>query len=196
GGARREEEAERKADHDRKFAGMVLARHGATRRGLEPDPMLASFLIDSSRAEHRLEDLALEHTSYKALSEEDVCGRGVKALSLADVPIEAALDYAGERADVVGQLAPLFRELLAQEQLTGVYDTIELPLIPVLIDIERAGVRIDGPALGAQSQKIEQDLAQRTAQIYEAAGGEFNINSPKQLAEILFDRLQLPVLKR
>src|SRR5262249_37331892 len=191
-----EDEAVKKSGHDLKFDAIVLARHGVTLRGLETDTMLASFLLDSSRAGHRLEDLALEHTSYKALSEEDVCGRGVKALSLADVPIEAALDYAGERADVVGQLAPLFRELLAQEQLTGVYDTIELPLIPVLIDIERAGVRIDGPALGPQSQTIEQDLAQRTAQIYEAAGGEFNINSPKQLAEILFDRLQLPVLKR
>jgi len=174
----------------------VLARHGVTLRGLETDTMLASFLLDASRAEHRLEDLALEHTSYKALSEEDVCGRGVKALSLADVPVEAALDYAGERADLVVQLAPRFRELLEQEQLTDVYEQIERPLIPVLVAMERAGVRVDGAALAAQSQKIEQELAQRSAQIFEAAGGEFNINSPKQLAEILFDKLQLPVLKR
>src|SRR5438067_873845 len=191
-----EDEALAKIGHDLKFDAIVLARHGITLRGLETDTMLASFLLDSSRAEHRLEDLALEHTSYKALSEEDVCGRGVKALSLADVPIEAALDYAGERADLVGQLAPRFRELLDQEQLTAVYDTIERPLIPVLIAMERAGVRLDGTALAAQSQKIEQDLSQRTAQIYEVAGGEFNINSPKQLSEILFDKLQLPVLKR
>ncbi|HXI29158.1 MAG TPA: 5'-3' exonuclease H3TH domain-containing protein, partial [Vicinamibacterales bacterium] len=176
-----EDEAIRKTGHDLKFDAIVLARHGITLRGLETDTMLASFLLDSSRAEHLLEDLALEHTSYKALSEEDVCGRGVKALSLADVPVEAALDYAGERADLVGQLAPRFRELLEQEQLTPVYDTIERPLIPVLIAMERAGVRIDGPALGAQSQKIEQELSQRTALIHEAAGGEFNINSPKQL---------------
>src|SRR5256885_10006908 len=158
--------------------------------------MLASFLLDASRVEHRLEDLSLEHTSYKALSDEDVCGRGVKALSLADVPVEAVLDYAGERADLVGQLAPRFRTLLAQDQLTGVYEQIEMPLIPVLIAMERAGVRIDGAALAAQSQKIEQELAERTAQIYAMAGGEFNINSPKQLSEILFDKLQLPVLKR
>jgi DNA polymerase I len=191
-----EDEAVKKSGHDLKFDAIVLARHGVTLRGLETDTMLASFLLDSSRAEHRLEDLALEHTSYKALSEEDVCGRGVKALSLADVPVDAALDYAGERADLVGQLAPRFRELLAQDQLIEVYDTIERPLIPVLVAMERAGVRIDGAALAAQSQKIEQDLSLRTVQIYEAAGGEFNINSPKQLAEILFDRLQLPVLKR
>jgi DNA polymerase I len=191
-----EDEAVKKAGHDLKFDAIVLARHGIMLRGLETDTMLASFLLDASRAEHRLDDLSLEHTSYKALSEEDVCGRGVKALSLADVPVEAALDYAGERADLVVQLAPRFRELLAQEQLTDVYETIERPLIPVLVAMERAGVRIDGPALATQSQKIEQDLAQRTAQIFEAAGGEFNINSPKQLAEILFDKLQLPVLKR
>ncbi|PYR42472.1 MAG: DNA polymerase I [Acidobacteria bacterium] len=114
----------------------------------------------------------------------------------AELPVEAALDYAGERADIVGQLAPRFKELLGQEQLTAVYDTIERPLIPVLVAMERAGVRLDGPALAAQSQKIEQELTLRTAQIYEAAGGEFNINSPKQLSEILFDKLQLPVLKR
>src|SRR5258706_10836686 len=191
-----EDEAVKKAGHDLKFDAIVLERHGVTLRGLDTDTMLASFLLDSSRAEHLLEDLSLEHTSYKALSEEDICGRGVKAVSIAELPVEAALDYAGERADVVGQLAPRLKELLGQEQLTAVYDTIERPLIPVLVAMERAGVRLDGPALAAQSQKIEQELTLRTAQIYEAAGGEFNINSPKQLSEILFDKLQLPVLKR
>ena len=191
-----EDEAIRKVGHDLKFDAIVLARHGVTLRGLDIDTMLASYLIDATRSEHTLEDLALEHTSYKALTEEDVCGRGAKAVSLADLPVEAALDYAGERADLAGQLAPMFRELLTKEQLTEVYETLELPLVPVLIAIERAGVRVDGPALAAQSQQVEQELAQRTAQIFEIAGGEFNINSPKQLAEILFDKLQLPVLKR
>ena len=191
-----EDETIRKDGHDLKFDAIVLARHGVTLRGLDTDTMLASYLVDATRSEHRLEDLALEHTSYKALTEEDVCGRGAKALSLADLPVEAAVDYAGERADLVGQLAPIFRELLAKEQLNEVYETLELPLVPVLVAVERAGIRVDGPALAAQSQKIEQELAQRTARIYEMAGGEFNINSPKQLAEVLFDKLQLPVLKR
>ena len=191
-----EDDTLKKEGHDLKFDTIVLARHGVALRGLDLDTMLASYLLDATRSEHRLEDLALEHTSYKALSEEDVCGRGAKALSLAALPAEAALDYAGERADLIGQLAPIFRELLAKEQLTGVYDTLELPLVPVLVAIERAGIRVDGPALAAQSQKVEQELAQRTAQIYETAGSEFNINSPKQLAEVLFEKLQLPVLKR
>jgi DNA polymerase I len=106
------------------------------------------------------------------------------------------VDYACERADVAGQLTPVFRDLLAKENLAGVYADLELPLVPVLMAIERAGIRVDGPALAAQSHTVEQELAQRTAQIFESAGGEFNINSPKQLAEILFEKLQLPVLKR
>jgi DNA polymerase I len=191
-----EDESVKKAGHDLKFDAIMLARRGVTLRGLDTDTMLASYLIDATRSEHKLEDLALEHTSYKALTEEEVCGRGAKAISLAEVPVEAAVDYACERADIVGQLAPLFRDLLEKEALTDVYETLERPLIPVLIAVERAGIRVDGPALAAQSYKIEQDLAQRTALIYAAAGGEFNINSPKQLAEILFDKLQLPVLKR
>ena len=191
-----EDETVRKEGHDLKFDAIVLARHGVTLRGLDTDTMLASYLVDATRSEHRLEDLALEHTSYKALTEEDVCGRGVKALSLADLPVEAAVDYAGERADLAGQLAPIFRGLLVKEQLNDVYETLELPLVPVLIAVERAGIRVDGGAMAGLSLKVEQDLTRRTARIFEMAGGEFNINSPKQLAEILFDKLQLPVLKR
>src|SRR6266850_772138 len=185
-----------KVGHDLKFDAIMLARHGVTLRGLDIDTMLASYLIDATRSEHKFEDLALEYTSYKAISDEDVCGRGAKAVTLAEVPAEAAVDYAGERADLAGQLVPILREQLATNGLTSVYETLELPLIPVLMAVEQAGIRVDGPLLASQSQKLEQELAQRTAQIYQQAGGEFNIGSPKQLAEILFDRLQLPVLKR
>jgi len=191
-----EDAAVRKIGHDLKFDAIVLARHGVVLQGLDLDTMLASYLIDATRSQHTLEDLALEHTSYKALTEEDLCGRGVKAVSLAEVPAEAAVDYGGERADLAGQLAPLFRDLLVSEHLAEVYETLERPLIPVLMAVERAGVRVDGPALAAQSHQLEHELMQRTAQIYEVAGGEFNIGSPKQLAEVLFDKLQLPVLKR
>jgi DNA polymerase-1 len=185
-----------KIGHDLKFDAILLARHGVGLRGLETDTMIASYLLDATRSEHRLEDLALEHTSYKALTDEDVCGRGVKAVSLADVPVESAVDYACERADIAGQLAPLFHDLLKKEELEGVYTELERPLIPVLVAIERAGVHIDGPALAAQSQHLEQELSRRTTDIYALAGTEFNINSPKQLADVLFEKLQLPVLKR
>jgi DNA polymerase-1 len=156
--------------------------------------MVAGYLIDASP--HDLEDLALEHIRYKAIREEDVCGKGVKALSLADLPPEAVVDFAGERADLAGQLAPIFDERLAALELTDLYATLELPLVPVLVAIERAGVRIDTPALAAQSLHIEQELSALQRQIFVMAGGEFNVNSPKQLAEILFDKMQLPVSRR
>jgi DNA polymerase I len=191
-----EDQALAKDGHDLKFDAILLARHGVTLRGLDTDTMIASYLVDATRSAHRLEDLALEHVSYKALSEEEVCGRGVRAASLSSLPPDAALDYAAERADLAGQLAPRLRELLAADQLEEVYVSLERPLIPVLVAIEQAGIRVDGPALAAQSQRIDHELAARSSQIFGLAGGEFNINSPKQLAEILFDKLQLPALKR
>jgi DNA polymerase I len=185
-----------KSGHDLKFDEIVLARHGVNLAGLGTDTMLASYLLDATRSAHRLEDLSLEHTAYKAIAEEDICGKGVKALTLAGVPVEAIVDYAGERADLVGQLAPLLEERLAKEELNDVYHTLELPLVPVLVAIERAGVHIDSASLLAQSQRVEQELTRLMKQVYEIAGGEFNIGSPKQLAEVLFDKLGLPVLKR
>ncbi|HET9832756.1 MAG TPA: DNA polymerase I [Vicinamibacterales bacterium] len=185
-----------KSGHDLKFDAIVLGRHEIALGGLGTDTMLASYLLDATRNAHKIEDLSLEHTAYRALAEEDICGKGVKALSLAEVPVEAAVDYAGERADLVGQLAPLLSDQLDKEQLTGVYRSLELPLIPVLVDVERAGVRIDVPALLTQSQRVDQELSRLMRQVFELAGGEFNIGSPKQLAEVLFERLQLPVLKR
>src|SRR5207249_4880188 len=122
---------------------------------------------------------------------EDVCGRGAKSVSFAQIPVEAALDYAGERADLAWQLAPALRDLLAREDLETVYEQLEHPLIPVLVDIERAGVRIDGAALASQSQQIDQELNRLAARVFDMAGEEFNINSPKKLGEVLFDKMGL-----
>jgi DNA polymerase-1 len=191
-----EEPAVAKTGHDLKFDAIVLARHGVRLGGLDFDTMIASYLVDATRSTYPLEELALEHTAYKALTEEDVCGKGVKALSIGDIPVEAALDFACERADLAGQLAPILRALLDKEQLTGVYRSLELPLIPVLMAIEQAGVRVDTAALAVQSRQVDLELNRLMKRIYELASGEFNINSPKQLAEVLFDRMGLPVLKR
>ena len=178
-----------KTGHDLKFDAIVLARHGVAMRGLETDTMLASYLLDATRSEHVLEDLALEHAGYKALREEDLCGRGAKAISFAQVPLDRALDFAGERSDLALQMAVPLREQLQKEDLETLYRDLELPLVPVLVDIERAGIRIDGPALSSQSGNIEAELGRLAAKIYEYAGEEFNINSPKKLSEILFDKL-------
>ncbi|MGH9311290.1 MAG: DNA polymerase I, partial [Vicinamibacterales bacterium] len=185
-----------KVGHDLKFDAIVLARHGVVLDGVETDTMLASYLLDATRSSHPLEELAIEHAGYKALREEDVCGRGAKAVSFRSVPIQAALDFAGERADLALQLDPILVALLEREELVTLYRTLEMPLIPVLVHIERAGIRIDGPKLSTHSKHVEQELTARSAQIYEMAGEEFNINSPPQLSKILFDKLQLPTLKR
>jgi DNA polymerase-1 len=186
----------RKLGHDLKFDALLLARHGIVLGGLEFDSMLASYLLDATRPGHPLEESSLEHLGYKALTEEDVCGRGAKAVSFTRVSPEAFLTFAGERADLARQLSNRLAPLLVTDQLQEVYRRLEMPLIPVLADIEQAGIRIDGPALAAQSQHIEQALAQHTARIWELAGEQFNVNSPKQLGEILFEKLKLPALKK
>jgi DNA polymerase I len=180
-----------KIGHDLKFDAILLARNGVALQGLDIDTMLASYLVDATRSSHPLEDLALEHTGYKALTEEDVCGRGAKSISFAQVPIQAALDFAAERSDLALQLSTPLRTLLTKEGLNGLYVDLERPLIPVLMAIERAGVRIDGPALASQSGQIEQELDRLARRIYELSGEAFNINSPKKLGEILFDKLGL-----
>jgi DNA polymerase-1 len=185
-----------KIGHDLKFDVEMLARRGITLRGLHVDSMLASYLLDATRPGHPLEETSLEHLGYKALTEEDVCGRGAKATPLARLAPEALLTYAGERADLSRQLAHRLEPLLVTDGLDRVYRELEMPLVPVLADVERAGIRIDGPALAAQSLHIEQELARISAQIYAMAGEVFNINSPKQLGEILFEKLQLPVSKK
>ena len=189
-----EDETIRKIGHDLKFDTILLGRHGVALRGLDMDTMITSYLVDASN--HGLEDLALEYTSYKALKQEDVCGKGAKAVALSQVPVEAAVTYACERADLAGQIAPLLVKKLQEAELTALYETIERPLIPVLVDVERAGVRIDGDALAAQGRHIEQELASRQSRIFELAGEEFNINSPKQLSAVLFEKLKLPTLQR
>jgi DNA polymerase I len=191
-----EDESIRKIGHDLKFDMVVLAQHGITLRGATFDSMLASYLLDATRPGHPLEETSLEHLGYKALTEEDVCGRGAKAVSFGRVSPESILNFAGERADLARQLANRLAPLLVTDQLESVYRELEMPLVPVLSDIERAGILIDGPALAAQSAHIEQALASISARIYELAGEVFNVNSPKQLGEILFEKLQLPSLKK
>src|SRR5687768_83424 len=154
-----EDEAVRKTGHDVKFEIIVLAGHGIQLRGIAFDSMLASYLLDATRSGHPLEDTSLEHLGYKALTDEDVCGRGAKAVSFARLAPETLLTYAGERADLARQLSNRLAPLLVTDHLEPVYRELEMPLIPVLADIERAGIGLDGPALAAQSRHVEQELA-------------------------------------
>jgi DNA polymerase-1 len=185
-----------KIGHDLKFVSMMLSHEGIELAGLEFDTMLADYVLDATRSSHTLEEVALEHLGYKALTEQDVCGTGQKAVALPALPADAILKYAGERSDLPWQLAGKLSARLEATGLDTLFREMEMPLIPVLAAIERHGVRIDQPALASQSQRIEAELASRSAQIFELAGEEFNINSPKQLSVILFDKLQLPTAKR
>jgi DNA polymerase-1 len=186
----------RKIGHDLKFNLMMLSHQGIALAGLDFDTMLASYVIDATRSSHTIEEIALEHLGYKALTQEDVCGTGQKAVPLPHLPAAAILSFACERADLAWQLAEKLAGRVRESGLESLYRELELPLIPVLADIERHGVRIDQVALAGQSQRIEAELASRSARIFEMAGEEFNINSPKQLSVILFDKLQLPAAKR
>jgi DNA polymerase-1 len=186
----------RKLGHDLKQETILLARQGIRLRGVEFDSMLGSYLLDATRSSHALPDVALEHLGYKALDEQSVLGKGVKAVALSSLAPEAVLTLACERVDVGRQLARKLQPLLETEQLGAVNRDLELPLVDVLADIERAGIRIDTDKLASQARHLDAELASLTTRIHELAGGEFNISSPKQLGEVLFERLNLPVLKK
>jgi DNA polymerase-1 len=191
-----EDESIGKRGHDLKVVALVLSRSGITLRGLDFDSILASYLLDANRSNHVLEEVALEHLGYRAHSEEDVRGKGVKAVSFQNLSPESIRSFAAERADLAWQLSGKLAPLIVSEQLESVYRDLEMPLIPVLVDIERAGVLVDQPLLASQSRHLEEQLASFTARIYELAQEEFNINSPQQLGRILFEKLAMPVARK
>lgn len=185
-----------KVGHDLKADLEVLAQHGITLRGLSFDTMLAAYLLDANRSSQDLEPIALEQLGYKALSAEAICGKGTKALTFAQIPVDSLLTYAGERADLALQLGDDLEPLLTRHELEPVYRELELPLVPVLSELERAGIKVDVTLLAQQATRLDRELAGLTSKIFELAGGEFNIGSPKQIGEVLFERLKLPVLRR
>jgi len=185
----------RKVGHDLKTATILLARQGIALNGLSFDTMIGSYLIDPTRSAHTLEDTSLEHLGYKALTEDDVCGAGSRTPLWQHTP-ETLRDFACERADLPLQLVPIIAGRLDSEGLTNVWETLERPLVPVLVAMEQAGVRVDTAILRTQSERFERELDGLSRRIFDLAGLEFNIGSPKQLGEVLFEKLQLPTLKR
>jgi DNA polymerase-1 len=184
------------AGHDLKTDMIVLARHGVRLGGRAFDTMLASYLLDSTRAPHALETIALEHLGVRAATEELTYGKGIRAIQAADLPAAASLAFAGERAELPLRLVGTLQDQLARHSLAELNDTMELPLVSILARIEQLGVRVDTAALAELSKRLERDLQALGLRIFEMGGGEFNINSPKQLAEVLFERLQLPASKK
>ena len=180
-----------------KYDMNVLARVGAPLEGIAFDTMLESYVLDSTASRHNMDDLAQRHLGVRTTHYEDVAGKGAKQLSFDQVEVGAAANYAAEDADVTLQLhQTLWPKLQRHPSLVKVFEEIELPLIPVLSRIERNGAALDGAALRRQSQELAERIVELQVEAWELAGSKFNLDSPKQLQEIFFDRLGLPVLRK
>jgi DNA polymerase-1 len=185
-----------KIGHDLKYVAIVLGARGIALTGIDSDVMVESYLIDSTRASQDLEQIAGATIGYRVTNEDAVRGKGAKALRWSDVPAGSLLTYAGDRAEVPMRVAATLTADLTALGLDAVYRDLERPLIPVLASIETAGIKLDVAALAKQSAAIEVELEGLTSRIHALADGAFNINSPKQLSEVLFTRLNLQPTKR
>jgi DNA polymerase-1 len=185
-----------KVGHDTKTSALALNRLGLTIHGIADDTMLASYLLDATRSTHSLESLALDELGYKATDDEALRGKGVRAVAFDALAEPAVRGYACERADLVSQLAPRLIPSVDRERLTSVYRELELPLVPVLMALEQTGIAVDVGGLGELGVRVQRELDAKCHRIYQLAGVEFNINSPRQLSEVLFDKLQLPASKK
>ncbi|MBX9581787.1 MAG: DNA polymerase I, partial [Gemmataceae bacterium] len=160
------------------------------------DPMVAHYLLHAGERSHNLDELARTYLGHENISITDLIGKGKKQITMAQVRTEKVKDYAAEDADVAGRLAGMLEPELEPAGLRKLYDEVEIPLIRVLAELEYNGVRLDVPFLAKLSKEMEAQLAGIEAEIHAAAGRAFNIGSPKQLGEVLFDELKLPVQKR
>jgi DNA polymerase-1 len=185
-----------KVGQDLKYDLLVLRRAGATLRGMHFDTMIGSYLLDPGRREHGLDSLALQYLDHRTITYEEVAGKGKARRPFAEIEVEQCRDYACEDADIALQLADLFEPELEKLRLTRLFQTVEMPLIEVLAEMEWNGIRIDGVFFRDLRDRLASELRIIEKEIYGEAGIEFNINSNPQLREILFDRLGLPVVKR
>ena len=191
-----EDPAVPKVAQDAKHDLLVLRRAGVTLGGLVSDTMLASYVLDPGRRSHGLELLALEFLDRTMTSYEDLCGKGNKEVPFDVVPVECARDYACGDVDVVWQLEQRFRPQIEAQQLLQLYRDVEIPLIGVLAEMEWAGIEIDRPWFASLKERFARERQRVEREIYDSAGGEFNINSNPQLREVLFERLKLPIIKK
>ena len=192
-----EDESVAKVGQHLKYDANVLANHGITLRGIHDDTMLESYVLDAAGSRHDLDTLALKYLGQRTIHFEDIAGKGVKQLTFNQVPIEQAAPYAAEDAEVTLRLHQLLSEKLEQEPaLSQLYRELEIPLVNVLSRIERNGALVCRDTLAAHSQELGERILSLESQAHELAGGPFNLGSPKQLGEILFNQLELPVLRK
>jgi DNA polymerase-1 len=179
-----------------KYDMLVLRRVGVTLRGIGVDPMVGDYLLDAGARSHGLTALAERYLAHNMIPISDLIGSGKKQKKMFEVDVTDAAEYASEDADIAFQLAEVIAGELKRENLWDLYWDLERPLIPVLVEMEYTGIRVDVDELQQQSAQLTGRLDELVVEIYGLAGREFNIGSPKQVAEVLFNELKLPVLKR
>lgn len=180
-----------------KYDMNILARYDIALRGVAFDTMLESYVLDATATRHDMDSLALKYLGHSTIRFEDIAGKGAKQLTFDQIAIEQAGPYAAEDADVTLRLHQALQpKLEAVPALAEVFRTIEMPLVPVLARIERNGALVDKDLLGVQSRELGEKMLDLEKEAYDLAGQEFNLGSPKQLGEILFIKLGLPVIAK
>ena len=192
-----EDPGKKKLGQNLKYDASVLANHGITMRGIAFDTMLESYVLESTGTRHDMNSLSLKYLGHKTIHFEDIAGKGAKQLTFNQIKLEEAGPYAAEDADVTLRLHQVLWAKLEQiPSLLNVFETIEVPLVPVLSKIERQGALLSRELLNQQSIELGVRLQQLEQGAYDLAGQAFNLGSPKQLGEILFGKLELPVIKK
>ncbi len=180
-----------------KYDSHVLANHGITLRGIAHDTMLESYILNSTATKHNMDDLAKVYLGVETIHYEDVAGKGAKQIGFQEVPVEQAAPYAAEDADITLRLHQVLSAKLAQQpKLLALYTDLEIPLISVLARIESNGVLIDTAMLAQQSLELSSQIISLEQRAHDLAGQTFNLGSPKQIQDILYDQQKLPVLKK
>jgi DNA polymerase I len=188
--------AVRKAGHNIKYDWQVLRRAGVELKGVVYDSMLASFLVDPGRRSHGIDTLSLELLGRPMRSRDEATGKGKVRIPMAEISVADVADYCAADSAAVLELHRLFAPGLSEAALQPLLDGLEMPLVEVLVDMEWRGIAIDPALFTRMARELSIDLQRLEADIAQAAGGSVNLNSPKQLAAVLFDKLQLPALKR
>lgn len=192
-----EDPAKKKVGHHLKYDAHVMARHGITLAGIQFDSMLESYVLNSVATRHNMDALARLYLNRETIHFEDVAGKGARQLTFNQIDLETAAPYAAEDADITFQLhETLWARLNEIEPLRIVYEEIEQPLVPILLQMEETGVLIDRQMLATQSAELAKKMVELEGKAHELAGGPFNLGSPKQLQEILFEKLELPVIRK
>ena len=191
-----ENDGVKKTGQNIKFDALVMRHHDIILGGISFDTMIAAHLLNPSARSYKLDTLSLEYLNYDMVPIEDLIGKGREQITMADVPLEQASFYAVEDADITLQLTQIFKTKLKEEQLYSFFNLIEIPMIPVLTAMEHTGVFVDNEFLSAMSLEIGKKIDSLIIRIHQLSGTEFNINSTKQLATILFDVLGLTEIKK